>query len=229
MKNYALITEEIHKLLLESYESKDKRLTKAILSELKSNKELQLLYTVVNNLKNGEVTPEYVDDFINENIKYAQQTNFTSFDSLLNEKLETNELIDNIGIVLFETKTAFNISKHTKAYEAVKNHLLEKNNWKKQASQSLREMEELYLNITDEDDKALFESFIKSDKTGRNEIYHSTKQECIDILNKHIANCKIDSTKVKLYETKDFVMSLKGDEDVYKNLAKLHELKKDLL
>jgi hypothetical protein len=229
MKNYALITEGIHKLLLESYETKDKDLTKKILNEIKSNKKLQLLYTVVDNLKNGDVNPEYVDDFINENIKYAKNNDFSSFDTLLNESYESNDLIDSIGIILFESKTPFNLSKYTKAYDVVKTHLLAKNTWQQKAKQKLQEMNAHYVELSDEQDKALFESFIKSDTAGKKEIYQTTKKECINILNEHIANCNIDSTKLKLYETKDFIMSLPEDDNIYMNLAKLHELKKELL
>lgn len=230
MKNYALITEGINNILLESYTNKDKKKTQQILKEIKSNKPLKYLITIVNNLKNGEVQPMFVDDFINENIKTAKEMDFSSFDKILKEsKSESNELLENIGIILFEEKTVFNLSKYTKAYNVVKTHLVEANTWKENITGKLKTLSTDYSKLGDED-KKLFESFIKANTSEKQAIYSSTKEECLKILKEHIKHSSDNTMKLKLYETKDMILNLSENSDSYiKNMVKLHELKKDLL
>ena len=230
MKNYALITEGIDKLLVEAYEKKDKATTKAVLNEIKSNKKLQTLYTLVDNLKNGEVDVENIDFFIKENIEFAQKTDFSTFDKLLESELaESNLLIESIGVILFEKRTPKNLIKYSKAFNNVRNHLKEKNTWKQELSKKLEEQSVLYKDLSNED-KTLFENFIKSSKEGKKEIHESIKKECVELLNTHIKESSDLSMKVKLYETRDMILSLnESDENYINNIVKMHDLKKGLL
>lgn len=229
MRNYALITESIDNLFVDLYKSKDKKTIKRLVNEIKNNKDLQILYTIVDNLKNGEVSKEYVDDFINENVKAAKAKDFSSFNKMVDDVvIESNELLDSIGTILFEEKTVFNLAQYTKAYNQVKTHLIEKNTWREELSSTLNECSVEYTEL-EETDKKLFESFIKSNSEGKTKLYNTTKEECIELLNKHIQETTDLSTKVKLYETKDMVMQLNEGETLVPDMVKLHNLKKGLL
>lgn len=233
MKNYALITEGINNLLVEFYGKKDKKNIKALLTEIKSNKEIKYLYTIVDNLKNGEVSPQSVDSFINENIKAAKELDLSILDNLLDEGVlrtdSTNEIIDSIGYILFENKTVFNLSEYTKAYEEVKTHLIEKNTWKDNLRNELLKCEADYSTL-DSEDKLLFENFFKSNKTEKLKLYKEMKEECLSLISEHIKNETNATTKVNLYETKEVITEMKDDDENYvQYIAKLHDLKKKLI
>lgn len=230
MKNYALITENINNLFVELYKDKDKTTIKQLVKEIKSNKDLQYLYTIVDNLKNGEISPEYVDDFIMENISAAKSKDFSGFDKMLTEGLNAeDELINHIGYILFENKTVFNLPEYTKSYNFVKTHLIERNTWKENLSEQLAECSVIYEQL-EQDDKKLFETFLKENREGKLKLYKETKEECIKAINNHIKETTDLSTKVKLYETKDFINSFEDENEVFvENIAKLHDLKKQLL
>ena len=95
MKNYALIVQGFESILKESYEKNDKKTTSTILNEIKSNKELSKLYAIVDNLKRGKVAEENVDNFINENIEFAKQVNYSKIKFPFNNYIKSDEEIYN--------------------------------------------------------------------------------------------------------------------------------------
>ena len=77
MKNYTLVIQGLQGLLAESYLNEDKKTTTKIFNLLKENSELFKLFTIVTNLRNGRVSEESVDGFINENVQFAKDINYS--------------------------------------------------------------------------------------------------------------------------------------------------------
>lgn len=231
MKNYALITQGIEDLLIESYENNDKKTVKTLLSELKKNPKLKVLYAVVDNLKNGEVPVSEVEAFIKENIEVAKSIDFSEFDRLIKESKDDqqSELLTNIGILLFKTKNIANISEHYAAMAYVKNHLIELNSWESKYVNEVQQMLKETSTLSNED-KLLFEQFLVLDENGKKQAFDNLSNECISILNEQIKGVDDKDIKLKLYETKDKIASLEFNKTSYvENLVVLHTLKKDLL
>lgn len=228
MKNYALITKGIEDLLLESYETKDKDNINKLLKELKNNSKLKTLFSIVDNLKSGDIPPHKVDAFIKENINIARKIDFSEFDSLIDDNVETTELLESIGIILFNEKNAINISEHYRAYDVVKKNLNENLKYKEEYENKLAEYSEKYIKL-DVEDKALFEQFFTTNSNGRKKVFESLVTECTDLLNEKISEVDDLQVKLKLYETKEIISSCKyNTEDYAEKMTMIHELKKDI-
>jgi len=230
MKNYALIVQGFESILKESYEKNDKKTTSTILNEIKSNKELSKLYAIVDNLKRGKVAEENVDNFINENIEFAKQVNYSKIKFPFNNSIKSDEEIYNsIGKILFEEKNPFNLMEYNEAYANVRNNLLESNIRQKNLKKTVQKMNES-LKSLDEADKILVEGFVSTPKNERGMLFETAKSTCITLINKHISNCEDDSSKIKMYETKDVVFSMNYNESNFINdMIRLHNFNKQLV
>lgn len=227
MKNYALITEQLSDLLVESYEKKDKKFTNKLIKEVRENKKLKSLYALVYNLKYGKVNESSVDNFIQENIKASKEFDFSEFDNILTEALSekySNEVLDSIGVLLFEKKSIFNLQEYNNAYNVVKNNLLKETLKKNKLTKEINE------SSLDVEDKRLVEKFMQSSKEEKITLFRENKEQCISAINKKLKETDSSETKLKLYEVKDMLSNMEyDDKEFIQEMVKVHELKKNLL
>lgn len=230
MKNYALIVQGFESILKESYSKNDKKTTATILNEIKSNKELSKLYAIVDNLKRGKVTEETADSFINENIQFAKEINYSKIKFPLSENTKSDEEIYNsIGKILFEEKNPFNLMEYNEAYSNVRKNLLETEFKQKNLKETVQKLNESLKDL-DDVDKVLVEGFVSTPKGERINLFEVAKKTCINLINKHISDSDNDSSKVKMYETKDMVLSMNYNEETFiGDMVKLHDFNKQLV
>jgi chaperonin cofactor prefoldin len=230
MKNYALIVQGFESILKESYDKNDKKTTSTILNEIKSNKELSKLYVIVDNLKRGKVSEGTVDSFINENIQFAKEINYSKIKFPLSENIKSDEEIYNsIGKILFEEKSPFNLMEYNEAYSNVRNNLLESNSKQKNLKETVQKLSESF-EILEDADKVLVEGFVSTPKNERGNLFEVAKSTCINLIAKHISNTDDDSSKVKMYETKEVVSSMNYSEDTFiSDMIRLHDFNKQLV
>jgi hypothetical protein len=230
MKNYALIVQGFESILKESYEKNDKKTTSTILNEIKSNKELLELYAIVDNLKRGKVTEENVDSFIKENIQFAKEINYSKIKFPFNSAIKSDEEIYNsIGKILFEEKSPFNLMEYNEAYSNVRNNLLESNLKQKNLKETVQKLSESFETLEDAD-KVLVEGFVSTPKSERGNLFEVAKSTCINLIAKHISNADDDSSKIKMYETKDVVSSMSYNEETFiSDMIRLHDFNKQLI
>jgi len=230
MKNYALIVQGFESILKESYDKNDKKTTSTILNEIKSNKELLMLYAIVDNLKRGKVTEGTVDSFINENIQFAKEINYSKIKFPFNSAIKSDEEIYNsIGKILFEEKSPFNLMEYNEAYSNVRNTLLESNLKQKNLKETVQKLSESF-EVLEDADKVLVEGFVSTPKSERGNLFEVAKSTCINLITKHISNSDDDSSKVKMYETKDVVSSMNYSEDTFiSDMIRLHDFNKQLV
>ncbi len=230
MKNYALIVQGFESILKESYDKNDKKTTSTILNEIKSNKELSKLYVIVDNLKRGKVSEGTVDSFINENIQFAKEINYSKIKFPLNGNIKSDEEIYNsIGKILFEEKNPFNLMEYNEAYSNVRNNLLESNLKQKNLKETVQKLSESF-EVLEDADKVLVEGFVSTPKNERSNLFEVAKSTCINLIAKHISNADDDSSKVKMYETKDVVSSMNYSEETFiSDMIRLHDFNKQLV
>jgi len=229
MKNYTLVIQGLQGLLAESYLNEDKKTTTKIFNILKENSELFKLFTIVTNLRNGRVSEESVDGFINENVQFAKDINYKYIKYPFSKDLTSDDSFFNeIGTVLFEEKTAFNIEKYTNAYQNVRNHLLALNKSDEKIFSMAKSVNE-NLSKIDAEDKVLVESFIKAPLEDKSSIFENTKNSCLEIISEHISQVDDVQTKVKMYQVKDKVLNMEFDtKTCIQDIVKMHNLSKDL-
>jgi hypothetical protein len=230
MKNYALIVQGFESILKESYDKNDKKTTSTILNEIKSNKELSKLYVIVDNLKRGKVSEGTVDSFINENIQFAKEINYSKIKFPINSAIKSDEEIYNsIGKILFEEKSPFNLMEYNEAYSNVRNNLLESNLKQKNLKETVQKLSESF-EVLEDADKVLVEGFVSTPKSERGNLFEVAKSTCINLIGKHISNADDDSIKVKMYETKDVVSSMSYNEETFiSDMIRLHDFNKQLM
>lgn len=229
MKNYTLVIQGLQGLLAESYLNEDKRTTTKIFNLLKENSELFKLFTIVTNLRNGRVSEESVDGFINENIQFAKGINYRHIKYPFSKEIKSDDSFFNeIGTVLFEEKTPFNIEKYTNAYQSVRNHLLSLNKSDEKIFSMAKSVNE-NLSKIDSEDKVLVESFIKAPLEDKSQLFENTKKSCLELISEHISNVDDIQTKVKMYEVKDKILTMEFNSKTYiQDIVKIHNLSKDL-
>lgn len=229
MKNYTLVIQGLQGLLAESYLNEDKKTTTKIFNLLKENSELFKLFTIVTNLRNGRVSEESVDGFINENVQFAKNINYKSIKYPFSKEIKSDESFFNeIGTVLFEEKTPFNLEKYTNAYQSVRNHLLSLNKSDEKIFSMAKSVNE-NLSKIDAEDKVLVESFIKAPLEDKSMLFESTKKSCLEIISEHVSQVDDIQTKVKMYEVKDKILTMEFNSKTYiQDIVKIHNLSKDL-
>lgn len=229
MKNYTLVIQGLQGLLAESYLNEDKRTTTKIFNLLKENSELFKLFTIVTNLRNGRVSEESVDGFINENVQFAKDINYRRIKYPFSKEIKSDDSFFNeIGTVLFEEKTPFNIEKYTNAYQNVRSHLLSLNKSDEKIFSMAKSVNE-NLSKIDAEDKFLVESFIKAPLEDKGQLFESTKKSCLELISEHISQVDDIQTKVKMYEVKDKILTMEFNSKTYiQDIVKIHNLSKDL-
>jgi len=216
-------------LLLEAYQNKDKKAATKILSEVKKNPKHKMLYALVDNLKNGSVPTTDVDAFINENIEMAKTLQISKLKPLFeNKDTESDTLMQAITTLLFEGKTAMNMSDYYKSFAIVRENLKAINTSQEDFNEELTSFGTAYESL-DSADKVIVENFFKTPYSQRATIFESLAKECVDLLSENIKESTNTNEKLKLYEAKDMISNYKfSDENFVEHLVNLHELKKDL-
>lgn len=228
MKPYVLISHHISERLVESFSKKEKS---PLLNKVVKDRDLSGLYTIVENLKKSKIDPQDVDQFIQENIKFAKTLNLSKFDDTaktLNEGFDWSEcsLIKDINTVLFEQKNVYNLQDYTNSYRRVKNHLInlsEKDNKIRETLDNLSER----LESLDEDDKVLFENYVKHED--KKLFVENEVQKYLEVLQEMIDTTTDLEDKVALFKVKTTILESKfeGDEDI-KKMLEIHNLIKEL-
>lgn len=229
MKNYALIIEGFESLLSEAYSKEDKKSASKILNTIKENVEIAKLYSIVHNLKNGETDKDNVDSFINENISFARKLDYNKIKYPFEKgQISENNLYNDIGMVLFEEKTSFNLNQYNKAYNNIKNNLLKPLGIKGKIEKAKKISEGL--NSIDEQDKVLVESFLRTPSKERKNIFENTKSECISKIKGMIENTEDSDLKLKMFEAKEMIQEMSFEEKSYiQDMVKIHNLNKQLV
>jgi hypothetical protein len=229
MRNYVLIIQGFEGILAEAFSNEDKKTTLKTLKVIKENSELAKLYTIVNNLRNGKVSEENVDSFINENIAFAKSIDYKKIAFPLDKSQKSDfQLHNDLGTILFEKKSAFNISEYNAAYSNVKKNLLEKKITLEKTKTIASKINESF-NQIDIEDKVLVEKFVKTPVSERVNIFDETRSECIKQISKQINEHDDLETKVKMYKTKDIISEMVYNEKNYiSDMVKIHELNKQL-
>ena len=82
----------------------------------------------------------------------------------------------------------------------------------------------------DESEKQVLKVLIESTDEEKKEVYSSTLRECIDLINEKLDTTDLDA-KDKLLRVKDKLLNDKQEinEDFFKNISKLVELKNNLI
>lgn len=227
-KNYLLIVEQLNNSFVNCYENGNTTLAKNIVNEFKKNPKLVALNSAISNLKNERISPEFVDQYIIDNINEIKKYDFSDLDGLLNENMKGSEYLNDIATILFTEKNIHNLAQYTKSYQAVKNHLIENFQWKNSAKEKLSSLEEQMSSLEDED-RVLVENYIKMDLVKRTHVFEDLKNECVGLLKEYINKETNPETKLNLYETKEKIMQSSPHGDNYlERLINLHNLKKDL-
>jgi frataxin-like iron-binding protein CyaY len=229
MRNYVLVIQGFEGILAEAYSNSDKSTAAKVLTTIKGNPEIAKLYTIVNNLRKGDVNESTVDSYIKENIEFSKGINYKKIAfPIANEIKSDYDLHNDIGTILFEEKTAYNINRYNSAYNSVKENLLKAKTLETKTSEVAKKISE-GLNQMDKEDKILVEKFIKTPEGEKVTIFESTKSECLKHISKHISDCEDVSSKIKMYEAKDAVLDMAFNEKSYiSDMVKIHNLNKQL-
>lgn len=234
MKPYVLIVEGLDKTLLKSVEKKDHKEISTLLNEIKNNKDLKLLYKVVSNLKStSNLNPKIIKEFIDNNIDFVKDINLSKYDNLTKKlksfKLfEKNPILEDINTILFESITPFTVDRYLNSYKKVEEHLYELNTWKSKATDTLKDLNEQYEGLESEEDKKLFESFVKS--KDKEVFVKSYMKDSINEIQKFIESVDTNEDKLALYKLKDALFNTGINENnLIVTLSEVHQLKKDLI
>lgn len=218
MIQFVKIKKALDNSIEQSFLTENKVQLKEAFGEIKTNKDLQLLYYCINNLQNPPKMDESeIKEFIEENIKLAKQVKLEEL-SILAEKLENEKLTsveEDINLVLFSEKSAFN--------------LLEYNQAKKNIIESIRNKVkpvDLDLNEFSTEDVAFVKTLIDKPE----ETFKNLCQECLDILNAKL-NEEVDlNTKLLIYETREKIFKSQIDfKFLPENVIEILNLKNDLI
>lgn len=228
MKNYLTIVEKLNSGLVGAYKTNNKALAKNIVEQFK-NPKLATLNKAIHNLSNERISPEMVDKFIQENVDFVRKYDYSDLNTFLSEeKTRSNEYLSDLGMILFEEKNIHNLADYTRAYQNVRNRLIENFQWKKSADEKMSSLEESISSL-DDDDKLMVENYIKNDVIGRKNIFEDVKNECVQMIKDFIGKETSLETKLNLYETKEIISNMSpSSEDYIPSLVKLHQLKKEL-
>lgn len=219
MKDIVKIKKGIDILLENYYTSTDKKEASVLLSELKSNKDLQILYLCVGNLQNPpKLSPSDIEEYITENINLCKQIDRKSLErytSVLNG-VSLSELEKSINTVLFEERSALNFFEFNQSKKMVVENIERKS----------KTMDELFEGYSKED-----VTIAKEYAENPQNLLKTLCEDCIKTLDEKLTNGNLDTdTKLMIYQTKEKIyetqIKCKADPQ---NVIDLLTLKKNLL
>ena len=205
---------------------------------------------VYNNIENKIEENEFKANlFLQENIallkKFSKKDIVSANQSLVNkvsieegETYPNEELHENISKLIFTDKTSSNIDTIVEATASIINFM--KTNKVKEVNESIDlpssmistimvdKYNEKYSTL-DESERQILKALIDSDDEKKKEVYSVTLRECIDLIDVKLVESDLDA-KDKLLRVKDKLLNDKQvvNEDFFKNISKLVELKNSL-
>ncbi len=253
MQNFGKITNAFNGVLAEGLVSKDsnnKQIFKKYIKTIKENEILKTQFLVYNNIENKIEENEFKANlFLQENIallKKFSKKDIVSANQLLVNKVSieegetypNEELHENISKLIFTDKTSSNIDTIVEATASIINYM--KTNKAKEVNESIDlpssmistimvdKYNEKYSTL-DESERQILKALIDSDDDKKKEVYSVTLRECIDLIDVKLVESDLDA-KDKLLRVKDKLLNDKQEvnEDFFKNISKLVELKNSL-
>jgi hypothetical protein len=253
MQNFGKITNAFNGVLAEGLVSKDsnnKQIFKKYIKTIKENEILKTQFLVYNNIENKIEENEFKANlFLQENIallkKFSKKDIVSANQLLVNkvsieegESYPNEELHENISKLIFTDKTSSNIDTIVEATASIVNYM--KTNKAKEVNESIDlpssmistimvdKYNEKYSTL-DESERQILKALIDSDDVKKKEVYSVTLRECIDLIDVKLVESDLDA-KDKLLRVKDKLLNDKQEvnEDFFKNISKLVELKNSL-
>lgn len=219
MNNIVKIKKGIDILLENYYNSTEKEGAAKLLGELKSDKDLQILYFCVGNLQNPpKLSPSDIEAYITENVTLCKQIDRKKLERYTNvlNGIELSELEKSINTVLFEERNAINFLEFNQSKKMVVENIEKK-------SKTLDEILEGY----SVEDVTIAKQYASNPQN----LLKSLCEECIGALDEKLNNKDLDTdTKLMIYQTKEKIyetqINSKADP---RNVIDLLTLKNNLL
>ena len=253
MQNFGIITNAFNGVLAEGLVSKDtnnKQIFKKYIKTIKENEVLKTQFLVYNNIENKIEENEFkanlflqenialVKKFSKKEIAKANQLLANNISIELGESYTNAELHENISKLIFTDKTTSNIDAIVEATASIINFM--KTNQPKEVNESIDlpssmistimvdKYNEKYSTL-DESERQILKALIDSDDDKKKEVYSVTLRECIDLIDGKLIESDLEA-KDKLLRVKDKLLNDKQEvnEDFFKNISKLVELKNSL-
>lgn len=253
MQNFGKIKNAFNELLAEGLSTNNpesKRLFKKYIKTIKENEIIKTQFLVVSNIEDKiESSREKATEFVKENIalfsKFDTKTileankNLSAFIGL-NEDVDYKhrDLHENISKLIFTKRTPKTVDTIVEATSAVVDYIV--NNKEKVITEAIELPNSMLVNIfvdkynerystLSESEKEILKSLIDSTEETKKEVYTKTLRECIDLVNENLKNSDFQ-TKEKLLNVKDRLLNDTSEinEDYFKNISKLVELKSSL-
>ena len=253
MQNFGVITNAFNGVLAEGLVSKDnnnKQIFKKYIKTIKENEVLKTQFLVYNNIENKIEENEFkanlflqenialVKKFSKKEIAKANQLLANNISIEMGEAYTNAELHENISKLIFTDKTTSNIDTIVEATASIINFM--KTNQPKEVNESIDlpssmistimvdKYNEKYSTL-DESERQILKALIDSDDDKKKEVYSVTLRECIDFIDGKLIESDLEA-KDKLLRVKDKLLNDKQEvnEDFFKNISKLVELKNSL-
>jgi hypothetical protein len=252
-KNFGKIKNVFNNILSEGVIEKNetkKGLFKEYLKAIKEDEILKTQFLVYTNIENKvENDATKAIQFVKENIelfsKFTKKQILESNHKLVQNILfefefqdERAELYENISTLIFTPRTPNTIDTIVEATSKVVEYIL--NHKPKVVTEAIElptsmistmmvdKYNEKYTSL-DESEKQVLKVLIESTDEEKKEVYSTTLRECIDLINEKLSTADLD-TKDKLLRVKEKLLNDKQEinEDFFKNISKLVELKNNL-
>ncbi len=253
MQNFGKLKNTFNELLAEGLfknNSESKSIFKKYIKAIKENEIIKTQFLVISNIENKiESSREKATEFVKENIAL-----FSKFDnkSILeaNQKLSKfiglNEDVDykhkdlheNITKLIFTKRTPKTVDTIVEATSAIVDYIVD--NREKVITEAIGLPNSMFMNLLvekynekysnlSESEKEILKSLIDSTDETKKEVYMKTLRECIDLVNENLKDSDAQ-TKEKLLNVKDRLLNDTSEinEDYFKNISKLVELKSSL-
>lgn len=253
MQNFGKIKNVFNELLVEGLTTKNGenvKLFKKYLNTIKENEILKTQFLVNSNIENKiETDREKAFQFVNENInllsKFSKKEINEANKSLMSLCSDFNDvdydlkgLHENISTLIMTKKTTSTIDIIVESTSFIVDFIL--NNKPKVISECIDLPNSMLSSIMvdkynekystlNESEKSILKVLIDSDDNAKKDVYTKMVRECIDLINETYPNADLDS-KDRLLRVKDKLLNDKVEinEDYFKNVSKLVELKESL-
>lgn len=233
-----------------------KQLFKKYIKTIKESEIMKTQFLVVSNIENKvEPNREKATEFVKENISLFSKfntktilegnTNLSGFITLCDKghllddvDYEHRDLHENISKLIFTNRTPKTVDTIVEATSAVVDYIV--NNKVKVITEAIELPNSMLMNILvdkynerysslSESEKEILKSLIDSTEETKKEVYTKTLRECIDLVNESL-KISDSQTKEKLLNVKDRLLNDTSEinEDYFKNISKLVELKSSL-
>ena len=206
-------------ILLENYfNSTDKKEASVLFSELKENKDLQILYYAASNLQNPpKLNEEEIEDFITENVNLCKEINRGSLDKYLTKLngVTLSPLEKSINTVLFEERNALNFTDYNSSKKMIAENIKKKSINPEQILEGYSSEEVL---------------IAKEYAKNPGQVLKNLCNECIEVLDGKLKEDLDTDTKLLIYQTKErlYEAQINSKTDP-KSVIELLTLKKNLL